>query len=343
VPRPAVLLDPADVVRFRNAEAAARFPYLRPAEPFALAFRAPRLLEAVEAGQRGEATAVSYRERGDGLGRHYLAAVQPVVEPRGRRFVLVLFEDVTERDAMLRMRADFVTNASHELRTPLASIAASVETLLGPARGDAPATQRFLELIQGQTRRMQRLIDDLLSLSRIESRAHQQPEAPVDLAVVVRKVIDAMTPLADEFGVAIAFAAPDGGAVVAGDHDELYQVFQNLIENGLKYGGEGGRLDVRIELGGGEARVAVRDFGAGIAPEHVPRLTERFYRVDVKTSRTKQGTGLGLAIVKHILARHRGRLLIESRLSEGSCFTVALPLLGSEALPQRHQTVIGPS
>src|SRR5262249_18445876 len=187
------------------------------------------------------------------------------------------------------------------------------------------------EIMKGQARRMARLIDDLLSLSRIELNVHLQPQTTADVVSVVRQVADALQVLATERGVTIAIKAPPEPLVVVGDRDELTGVFENLIENGLKAGGGGKRVDITLERGdaaegAAEAVVVVRDYGAGIPPEHLPRLTERFYRVDVGHSRAEGGTGLGLALVKHIVNRHRGRLQIESMLGQGATFTVRLPL-----------------
>ena len=229
------------------------------------------------------------------------------------------------------MRADFVANASHELRTPLATLSGFIDTLQGPARDDAAARERFLAIMEAQATRMARLIDDLLSLSRIELNAHVRPVTPVDLAALVRQVVDALQTLARDRGVEIAVTAPPKPLIVPGDRDELVRLFENLIENALKYGGSGKRVAVALSRGAAadgaaEAIVAVRDYGPGIAAEHLPRLTERFYRVDVAGSRAQGGTGLGLALVKHILNRHRGRLAIESKAGEGATFTVRLPL-----------------
>ncbi len=241
-------------------------------------------------------------------------------------YVLVL-DDLTEARATERMRVDFVANASHELRTPLASLSGFVETLQGPARNDAEARDRFLSMMHDQAMRMSRLIDDLLSLSRVEMRAHVRPNEQVELVALVRHVIDTMAPLAAEMGVTIEADLPDRQVVVAGDRDELVQVFNNLIENGCKYGESGERVVVKVTGGedGGPCSVTVKDFGPGIAPEHVPRLTERFYRVDADESRRHRGTGLGLAIVKHIVSRHRARLQVESTPGQGAQFTVQFP------------------
>jgi two-component system phosphate regulon sensor histidine kinase PhoR len=232
------------------------------------------------------------------------------------------------------MRADFVANESHELRTPLAALSGFIETLKGSARDDAAARARFLNIMESQATRMARLIDDLLSLSRIELNAHLRPDNPVNLLSVVRQVVDALQTLAKDRGVEISISAPSTALIVPGDRDDLIRVFENLIENALKYGASGKRVEVSLSRVGGAGQpvavVAVRDYGPGIAAEHLPRLTERFYRVDVAGSRALGGTGLGLALVKHILNRHRGRLTIESRAGEGATFQVRLPLSPGE-------------
>jgi two-component system phosphate regulon sensor histidine kinase PhoR len=235
------------------------------------------------------------------------------------------------------MRADLVANASHELRTPLASLSGFIDTLQGPAREDPAARERFLEIMKAQARRMARLIDDLLSLSRIELNARRYPEARVDLVPVVRQVVDGLQMLARERAVEVVLDAPSEPLIVAGDRDELIRLFENLVENALKYGASGKAVEVDLSRQpvalGHEAVVAVRDYGRGIAPEHLPRLTERFYRVDVGESRAEGGTGLGLALVKHTLTRHRGRLAIDSTLGQGATFTVYLPVLEPAAEP----------
>ena len=239
----------------------------------------------------------------------------------GERLYVLTFRDLTEARRMDRMRTDFVANASHELRTPLASLMGFIETMQGPARNDEAARTRFFGIMLEQAQRMARLIDDLLSLSRLEMRAHLTPDGEVDLGKTITHVIDTLKPMANDLGVEIALSLPEQPVVVDGDIDELIQVFSNLIENACKYGQTGKRVQITITDVDGPT-VTVQDFGPGIAKEHVPRLTERFYRVDVETSRAKKGTGLGLAIVKHILARHRARLSVKSIPGEGSAFTV---------------------
>jgi two-component system phosphate regulon sensor histidine kinase PhoR len=207
--------------------------------------------------------------------------------------------------------------------------------LQGSAREDPKARDRFLSIMQEQGRRMARLIDDLLSLSRIELNAHRRPDTPVDLVPIIRQVSDGLETLARDRGVSVNITGA-GALSVLGDHDELLRVFENLIENALKYGAAGRRVDIKIAMessaeGDQEAQVSVRDYGPGIAPEHLPRLTERFYRVDVAESRAQGGTGLGLALVKHILNRHRGRLTIDSTPGAGATFTVHLPTVVTAA------------
>jgi two-component system phosphate regulon sensor histidine kinase PhoR len=264
----------------------------------------------------------------------------PANDRRGRLFLLT-FRDMSEAKRMDRMRSDFVANASHELRTPLASLTGFIETIQGPARNDLAARERFLAIMHEQASRMTRLVEDLMSLSRLELKAHLAPTGSVDLAQLVAHVCDTLRPLGRELDVTITFDRPDGPVMVRGDRDELIQVFENLIENACKYGQAGKLVEVslrpveaagRLNDANDMVEVEVRDYGPGIPPEHVPRLTERFYRVDIESSRSKKGTGLGLAIVKHILTRHRTRLVVSSRLGEGSAFSVRLSRVNDIAI-----------
>jgi two-component system, OmpR family, phosphate regulon sensor histidine kinase PhoR len=255
--------------------------------------------------------------------------------------LIVALHDQTERLKMDRMRADFVANASHELRTPLASVLGFIETLRGPAKNDEKAREEFLEIMLKQANRMTRLIDDLLSLSRIELREHTRPTEPVDIAALLQNTTELLDRQIKERRAALVLnIAPRLPAVLA-DSNELSQVFHNLIINAVKYGGDQGRIEITAELSdqrppampgrGTCLRVSVRDFGEGIAREHIPRLTERFYRVDTARSRELGDTGLGLAIVKHITNRHRGALVIDSDLGKGATFTVYLPIAASSS------------
>ncbi len=256
-----------------------------------------------------------------------------VLDLAGGNVVAVLSDRTRER-ALERTRADFVTNASHELRTPLASLIGFIDTLRGPAADDPPAQARFLEIMAEQAGRMSRLIDDLLSLSRIELTEHRPPTGSVDLMELLRFTAASFEPRLTRRGIQLELELAEELPSITGDDDQLGQVFQNLMDNAIKYGREGGRVRVAMAMvppgGRWPARpgvtVAVADDGAGIAREHLPRLTERFYRVDKGRSRAVGGTGLGLAIVKHIVNRHRGQLAIDSREGEGTIFTVWLPV-----------------
>lgn len=251
------------------------------------------------------------------------------MEPAGPA-VLVLFHDVTAIRRAEQMRADFVANASHELRTPLASLVGFIETLQGPARDDPKAQERFLEIMQRQADRMSRLIADLLSLSRIELDEHTLPAGQVEIPALLRAVVAGLELRAEQRGMTVRLEVVEPLPKVQGDADQLTQVFQNLLDNALSYGREGTEVTVTVTPQGPTdtptgLSVAVRDRGEGIPREHIPRLTERFYRADPARSKAAGGTGLGLAIVKHIVSRHRGRLLIDSTLGEGSTFTVQFP------------------
>jgi two-component system, OmpR family, phosphate regulon sensor histidine kinase PhoR len=332
LPDPVVALDRDGRVLALNDRARALAPALRQGEPVSFALRMPELIEAISrAAKEGDEQRVVYFERVP-MDRWYETIVIPVKREPGLArpdLVLITFHDLTPLRRVEEMRADFVANASHELRTPLAALLGFIETLQGSAREDSKARERFLAIMQEQARRMARLIDDLLSLSRIELNAHRRPDTPVDLVPIVRQVVDGLETLARDRGVTVNIEAADA-LTVLGDHDELVRIFENLVENALKYGAAGKRVDIKLGLGtsadgDAEAFVSVRDYGPGISPEHLPRLTERFYRVDVTESRAQGGTGLGLALVKHILNRHRGRLTIDSAPGAGATFTIHLP------------------
>jgi two-component system phosphate regulon sensor histidine kinase PhoR len=224
------------------------------------------------------------------------------------------------------MRADFVANASHELKTPIAGLAGFIETLRGPARDDVAARDRFLGIMAEQADRMRRLVDDLLMLSRIEQHEHARPAGEVDVEKVLRGVQDLLQLKASARKVAVELVVDPALPQAVGDYDELTIVFQNLIDNALKYAKPSTTVRIAARpLGEDFISVAVSDEGDGIPASHLPRLTERFYRVDNARSRALGGTGLGLAIVKHVVNRHRGRLEIQSTQGKGSTFTVTLP------------------
>src|SRR5271170_7449293 len=332
LPDPVIALDRDGRVLALNEPARSLAPALRQGEPVSLSLRMPELIEAIgRAYASGEEQRVEYSERVP-IDRWFEMIVKPVKrEPKLDRpdLVLMTFHDLTPLRRVEEMRADFVANASHELRTPLAALSGFIDTLQGSAREDTNARHRFLAIMQEQARRMARLIDDLLSLSRIELNAHRRPDTSVDLVPIVRQVVDGLETLSRDRGVGVNVEAGNA-LLILGDRDELVRLFENLVENALKYGAPGKRVDIRLAPGTSadgepEAQVAVRDYGPGIAPEHLPRLTERFYRVDVTESRAQGGTGLGLALVKHILNRHRGRLTIDSAPGAGATFTIHLP------------------
>lgn len=246
--------------------------------------------------------------------------------------VLVSFQDVTPLEQAGQMRRDFVANVSHELRTPLTALSGFIETLQGAARNDPEAQERFLGIMEGEAARMNRLVGDLLSLNRVESEQRVRPGDNVDLSALLRATLSSIEPLAKRSGVDLILSGTDKPVPLIGDKDQLQQVFANLIENAIKYGGSGGRVEITIKLldhdtalRGPAARVEVADFGPGIDQIHLPRLTERFYRADSHRSRNLGGTGLGLAIVKHIVSRHRGHLRVDSQPGKGATFTVLLP------------------
>jgi two-component system phosphate regulon sensor histidine kinase PhoR len=334
LPDPVVAVDRQGNVAAFNAPALALAPGLRRGEPVSRALRTPEVLDALRrAGASGAAQRAEYLERAP-VERWYEVMATPIGEGEAvlaDGLVLLAFRDLTPLRRVEEMRADFVANASHELRTPLAALSGFIETLQGSARNDPAAQERFLGIMQAQATRMARLIDDLLSLSRIELNAHRRPETVVDLVPIVRQVADGLQTLARDRDMAVNVQAPQQSLTVRGDRDELLRVFENLIENALKYAASGKKVDIAFSLGsapkeGGEVQVVVRDYGSGISPEHLPRLTERFYRVDVADSRAQGGTGLGLALVKHILNRHGGHLTIESLAGQGATFTAHLPL-----------------
>jgi two-component system phosphate regulon sensor histidine kinase PhoR len=323
---PVIVIGPHDHVLSASGPAREYAPGLRVGAPLALALRAPEVLGAVaRARAQGVPQTTQWREPG-AVERVFSVRAAPLAGGAG--LIAVVLRDLSEARRLERMRTDFVANASHELRTPLASLLGFVETLQGPARDDPRARDRFLTVMHDQASRMSRLIDDLLSLSRVERNLHVRPTTPVDLGEIVRHVVEALGPLASsrqaEIGVETA------PLMVAGDRDELIRVAENLIENALKYGlpqeGER-RVEATVAREGRDAVLVVRDHGQGVAPEHLPRLTERFYRVDPGQSRAQGGTGLGLALVKNVALRHGGRLSVWSRLGEGAAFRVAIPLL----------------
>jgi two-component system phosphate regulon sensor histidine kinase PhoR len=336
VPDPLILLDERRRVVRANAPAAEFVGTVGEPRDLAAALRNPTVLAAADAVLRGEAARVVDFTITVPIERQLRARIARIGGPSldGAAVVLSL-HDITQLKRAEQMRADFIANASHELRTPLATLIGFIETLRGPARDDAEVRERFLAIMHDQASRMTRLVEDLLSLSRIELNEHVMPTNRVALAPLLGSVAEALELRAGERGMRILLASPSDVPEVIGDRDELAQVFQNLVDNAVKYGRPGAEITVVAETVLRPSRhgdagsipfvsVAVHDRGDGIAREHLPRLTERFYRIDTARSRELGGTGLGLAIVKHILNHHRGFLEIESTPGVGSVFTVFL-------------------
>ncbi len=332
LPEPLLLIDRDRRIVNANPSAALLLGPKLAGRDLAAALRAPVLLAATDAVLDGGAGRTVEIDLPGPVERHLSAQVAPLQPPTpdGAAAVVTL-TDVTALKRAERMRQDFVANASHELKTPLATLFGFIETLRGPAREDAAARDRFLSIMAEQASRMARLVDDLLSLSRIELNEHLPPKDRVALPRLVATVADSLEQRAERRRMRIELALPDTLPDAVGDPDELAQVIQNLIDNAIKYGRAGTAVEVaagpsqRRLAGGPCVQVSVRDHGEGILEEHLPRLTERFYRVDPARSRELGGTGLGLAIVKHIVNHHRGALEVASRLGEGSVFTVHLP------------------
>jgi two-component system, OmpR family, phosphate regulon sensor histidine kinase PhoR len=315
IPTPILLLEAGRIV-FANAAARELLGGHVVGQDVRLAIRDPQALAAITAPGGGTAQIEGLSVRGS---RWQLICTLLEADQR-----LVVLEDLSVRVSVARAHADFVANASHELRTPLATILGYVETLTDPKAGGDPATrERFLGIIRHEASRMQALVEDLMSLSRIEALKHDAPDQPIDLVSLAQQCVGEVKGRA-----AVVFSSNVDKATVAGDRGQLAQVLRNLIDNAIKYGRPDGEVSVTLEAtDSGRIAVAIRDEGEGIAPEHLPRLTERFYRVDTSRSRAAGGTGLGLAIVKHIVERHRGRFDLSSRQGEGTTAALILPLI----------------
>ena len=333
---PLLVLDRTRRVTSANAAARALFGPRITGDDLSTVVRNPAVLQAADAvlaGATGQAVEFAVRTPAERMFSVRIAGL--AASGAGGARAVLAFYDVTALKQIERTRSDFVANASHELRTPLSVLLGCIQTLAGPARADRAAQDKFFPLMQEQVERMSRLVSDLLSLSRIELDEHRAPHGRADMTEIARVVADALTVKARARNMTIEIAAPDGLPQAIGDERELEQVLQNLIDNAIKYGRDGSCVRVTARRVGAERpatvaadeviALAVADEGEGIAPEHLPRLTERFYRVDTARSRALGGTGLGLAIVKHIVNHHRGHLAIESKQGKGSTFTVFLP------------------
>lgn len=341
VPDSVVLLDGQRRITSANRAAGRLLGAALVGRNLALALRHPEVLDAVDtilAGGADERHCLITLPVP--VARHFEVRVSrlPADMAPTWRAILVL-HDVTAAKGAEQMRADFVTNVSHELRSPLSSLVGFIQTLAGPAHDDVEARQRFLGIMAGEAARMARLIDDLLSLSKLEANEHVPPEGRADLEQLVRSQVESLSLRATARALTIRIDMPDQAPSVTGDADQLALVIHNLLDNAVSYGTSGSTVTVgveaveRIPLTGQPGLVlTVHSEGEGIAPEHLPRLTERFYRVDRARSRSTGGTGLGLAIVKHVVARHRGHLAIDSAPGEGATFRVYLPTTQTRAI-----------
>jgi two-component system, OmpR family, phosphate regulon sensor histidine kinase PhoR len=333
LPDAALLLDSQGIVTATNATAVEIFGQIFVGEYVGRTARQPELAAAVKLALKSGEKAIFEMAVKSPTERHLDGAASRLTgygDGVNTPAVLIILQDISEREALARMRMEFVANASHELRTPLAAVSGFIETLRGPAKDDAVAREKFLCIMSEQAQRMTRLIDDLLVLSRVEMRAHLVPVTVADLNHVATEAVRLAASLAKKEGATLDLKLTEVDMKLPGDHDELMQAAQNLVQNAVKYGRPGGRVTIRTSRerdrrGGMVVRFSVNDDGPGIAAEHLPRLTERFYRVNTAASRQKGGTGLGLAIVKHIAARHRGRVEVESAPGHGSTFSLVFP------------------
>ena len=331
----AVLIAPDETLLCANDKALALLGDGIEGRNFVNALRQPVALQAVESCLRSkEAGSVRLLTSRDGQDTSYVLNCAYLETPQ-LQGALVCFEDVTQQEIAGQMRRDFVANVSHELRTPLTALMGFIETLRGPARDDPAARSRFLDIMATEANRMERLVRDLLSLSRVENDERSRPTTKTDLTGLVQSAVHGLGGLAQDAKVTLVTQLPGDPLTVTGDSDQLRQVLNNLVENAIKYSGPNCTVTVTLRaehqtksLRNPSALIIVHDTGAGIKPEHLARLTERFYRVDNHRSREMGGTGLGLAIVKHIVSRHRGRLRIQSTVGAGSTFSVTLPIDG---------------
>lgn len=381
IPDPMLLLDAERRITQANAAAISLFGHPTIGRDITVALRNPSVLQAVDAAlTEGEQRRIEFSMTGPVVQifearvtpfghrmRHVVdaeiadraASGEDVMDPQFDPFgsVMLTLHDMTAVRRSEQMRADFVANASHELRTPLASLLGFIETLRGPAQDDGEARSRFLAIMADQAGRMARLVEELLSLSRIETDEHRHPTERIALTEVLNRVVAGLELRAAGRNMTIRLDVDQELPPIAGDADQLAQVFQNLVDNAITYSHPDTEITVRVQVhpadtpqakqvaGAGLAliEVSVIDQGPGIAREHLPRLTERFYRVDPARSRAAGGTGLGLAIVKHIINRHRGRLSVDSEVGVGTTFTVLLPATRERRSRKRDETADSPA
>jgi len=336
IPLPSLAIDASERIIAINTDALTLIGKQARGQHHVTMLRQPALLEAIETTLTdGLARVTQYLSHDGAQDTTFRVSCRMVkgFDQGATGAVLVCFEDMTDKEQASQMRRDFVANVSHELRTPLTALMGFIETLRGPARNDAAAAARFLDIMQTEAERMNRLVGDLMSLNRVEGDERVRPTQTIVLDDILNSTLHTLQNLARDAQVTFETEYPERPVAMIADADQLKQVFTNIIVNAIKYGGSGGRVTVRVTQSAREpvlrapgVRIQIIDYGAGIDPIHLPRLTERFYRADDHRSKALGGTGLGLAIVKHIINRHRGRLRVESELGQGTTFTVILPI-----------------
>lgn len=321
IPDALLVLNRNGDICFINSMAKKNFTSLSEGQNFITRFRAPELVNGLrQCQQQHIMVTVDYLEKNQSNRVFNVAFIA-----LQQQYIMCLFRDHTKTHNMEKMRTDFIANASHELRTPLTSLYGFIKTLQGAAKNDEAARSQFLDIMQDQAERMSRLIDDLLALSRLESKTGIEAPEVLNLKKILDHVVETLQPLAIKNSVVIEQFNCDNIIMISGNRDDLIQLFQNLIENACKYGMTGGKVHINVEDQDTHVAIHIRDFGMGISEEYLPRLTERFYRANQAASHLHKGTGLGLAIVKHILNHHQGKLTIQSKLGEGATFSVVLP------------------
>lgn len=340
LPQPILLVGQDDRIVCVNAAAEQLLGMTCDGLPYITALRQPAVLDAVEATLKDQDARTTTYLGTDGARETTFEVTVRSAVLSGGTVVVLSFQDLTALEQAEDMRRDFVANVSHEMRTPLTSLQGFIETLRGPAKDDAAALDRFLGIMDQEAARMHHLVEDLLSLSRVESDVRVRPTSSVQLQLLLNEVLAALTPVADAKTITLTADMPAQDIEIVGDRDQLWQVVSNLVENAIKYGVDGGTVTVALTqpeydpaIMQNGVHITVSDDGIGIPSHAIARLTERFYRVDSHRSREVGGTGLGLAIVKHIINRHRGRLRVSSKMGEGSEFKVILPV---ESTPKAH-------
>jgi two-component system phosphate regulon sensor histidine kinase PhoR len=331
LPFPALVVGPDEHLAAINAAAQTIFGPAAEGRHHVTIFRQPALLHAIaETNRDGQARSTEFLTTEAKKDLTWVVHVRAI---KGEGFLLT-FEDRTATEEAGQMRRDFVANVSHELKTPLTALIGFIDTIRGAAKNDPAAQARFLDIMANEAGRMNRLVTDLMSLSRVEAEERRRPTEPVNLCEQAKSALRTLTHLAETHQIDLRAGEIFSDVVIPGDADQIAQVITNLVENAIKYSGAGNKVTLSVKpigwdtlIGAPAAILKVQDTGPGIRPEVIPRLTERFYRVDDHRSRELGGTGLGLAIVKHIVNRHRGRLVITSELGQGADFSVILPLI----------------